>query len=74
MWKFYLVAKKGFLNTLIDAQIRTESKDLCNPSETNSIIQPLLPSGISWVFDAPSPSEFPILSAVGVWIFSGTTQ
>ena len=27
----------------------------------------------SWVFDPPTPSEFPIPSVVGVWIFSGTT-
>ena len=25
-------------------------------------------------FDSTSPSEFPIPSAVGVWIFSGTTR
>ena len=44
MWKFYLVGKKGFLNSLIDTQIRRTSRI---PLETNSIIQP------------PSPLEFP---------------
>ena len=33
-----------------------------------------LSSGISWVFEPPSPSEFPIPSVVGIWIFSGTTR
>ena len=33
-----------------------------------------LPSGISWASDPPPPTslKFPILSVVGVWIFSGT--
>ena len=45
-----------------------------NPFESDflSSITPL-PSGISWASDPP-PSEFPIPSVVGVWIFSGATQ
>ena len=41
-----------------------------NPFESDflSSITPL-PSGISWASDPPS--EFPIPSVVGVWIFSG---
>ena len=38
------------------------------------IVQPLSPLGFPEPLTPPPPSEFPIPSVVGVWIFSGATQ
>ena len=71
MWKFYLVGKKGYFEHLYRHSNRYWIK---GPLETKSIIQPPSLSEFSGSWRPPSPSEFPIPSVVGVWIFSGTTQ
>ena len=64
---------KNDLNTRsVSSNFHTEFE--INPLESDFYRPTPLPSGISWASDLPIPSKFPVLSMVGVWIFSGTTQ